>query len=235
MTMAPLVVDGKVYVGNSGGEMGVAGWLAALDVNTGKELWRAYSVGPDSMVRIGADFKPFYSWLRGKDLGETHVAGGRVEARRRRGVGMGHLRSRPASRSIYGTSNTGPWNADQRPGLNLWTSGVFARNADDGMAQLGVRLHAAQRVGLRRRQREHPRRPPDQRADAQGDGAVQSQRLRLHDRPHDRRGARREAVRPRELGVAASTRRRRCRSSSRRSTPCRRDAGCATSARPTSA
>src|SRR5919107_4094953 len=69
MTMAPLVAEGKVYVGNSGGEMGVAGWLAALDANTGKELWRAYSVGPDSMVRIGAEFKPFYSWMKGKDLG----------------------------------------------------------------------------------------------------------------------------------------------------------------------
>ena len=31
MTMAPLVVKGKVLVGNSGGEMGVRGWLAALD------------------------------------------------------------------------------------------------------------------------------------------------------------------------------------------------------------
>ena len=69
MTMAPLVADGKVYVGNSGGEMGVAGWLAALDANSGKELWRAYSVGSDSLVRIGAEFKPFYAWMRGKRRG----------------------------------------------------------------------------------------------------------------------------------------------------------------------
>ena len=25
--MAPLVADGRVYVGNSGGEMGVRGWI----------------------------------------------------------------------------------------------------------------------------------------------------------------------------------------------------------------
>ncbi len=75
MTMAPLVVGDKVYVGNSGGEMGVRGWLAALDVDTGKELWRAYSTGPDADVKIGADFKPFYPWLKGKDLGVTHLAG----------------------------------------------------------------------------------------------------------------------------------------------------------------
>ena len=29
--MAPLVAEGKVLVGNSGGEMGVRGWLTALD------------------------------------------------------------------------------------------------------------------------------------------------------------------------------------------------------------
>ena len=36
ITMAPLVVKGKVLIGNSGGEMGVRGWLTALDENTGK-------------------------------------------------------------------------------------------------------------------------------------------------------------------------------------------------------
>ena len=38
ITMAPLVVKGKVLVGDSGGELGVRGWLAALDVATGKIL-----------------------------------------------------------------------------------------------------------------------------------------------------------------------------------------------------
>lgn len=134
MTMAPLVADGKVYVGNSGGEMGVAGWLAALDVNTGKELWRAYSVGPDSMVRIGPDFKPFYSWMRGKDLGATTWPAGAWK--HGAGAVWGWVTYDPEMHEIFhGTSNTGPWNADQRPGLNLWTSGVFARNTSDGFAR----------------------------------------------------------------------------------------------------
>lgn len=60
MTMAPFVVGNKVYVGNSGGEMGKIGWVAALDVDTGKELWRAFATGPDEIVKIGPDFKPFY-------------------------------------------------------------------------------------------------------------------------------------------------------------------------------
>lgn len=69
MTMAPLVVKGKVLVGNSGGEFGVRGWLTALDVNTGKIVWRAYSTGPDAECLIGESFKPFYEMDQGKDLG----------------------------------------------------------------------------------------------------------------------------------------------------------------------
>ncbi|HEX6576202.1 MAG TPA: PQQ-binding-like beta-propeller repeat protein, partial [Gemmatimonadaceae bacterium] len=65
ITMAPLVVKGKVLVGNSGGEMGVRGWLTALDAGTGKVAWRAYHTGPDKDVLIGSDFKPFYAADRG--------------------------------------------------------------------------------------------------------------------------------------------------------------------------
>ena len=36
MTMAPMVVKGKVLVGNSGGEFGVRGWLKCLDADDGK-------------------------------------------------------------------------------------------------------------------------------------------------------------------------------------------------------
>jgi outer membrane protein assembly factor BamB len=45
--MAPLVVKDKVLVGNSGSELGVRGWLTALDTRTGRIAWRAYSTGPD--------------------------------------------------------------------------------------------------------------------------------------------------------------------------------------------
>ena len=69
ITMAPLVAKGDVYVGDSGGELGVRGWLAALDEDSGKLLWKAYNTGPDSDVLIGADFQPFYASDRGKDLG----------------------------------------------------------------------------------------------------------------------------------------------------------------------
>jgi glucose dehydrogenase len=55
-----LVVKNLVIVGNSGAELGVRGKVVALDVSTGKEVWRAYNTGPDSEVRIGPEFKAFY-------------------------------------------------------------------------------------------------------------------------------------------------------------------------------
>ena len=69
MTMAPFIVRDHVYVGNSGGEFGVRGWLKALDANSGKVLWTAWSTGPDADCLIGSEFKPFYGSEKGQDLG----------------------------------------------------------------------------------------------------------------------------------------------------------------------
>ena len=44
ISLAPLVADGKVMVGASGGEFGMRGFVAALDPDTGKELWRTYTI-----------------------------------------------------------------------------------------------------------------------------------------------------------------------------------------------
>src|SRR5690348_3300616 len=71
MTMAPIVVKGKVIVGSSGGEMGVRGWIAAIDLATGKQLWRAYNIGPDSDIKVGKRFRNFYSTDTSPNQGET--------------------------------------------------------------------------------------------------------------------------------------------------------------------
>ena len=133
LTMAPLVVKDKVLIGNSGGELGVRGWLTALNVKDGKIAWRAYSTGPDAEVLIGPNFKPFYSQDRGKDLGvstwppDAWKIGG--------GTTWGWISYDPQLNLVYyGTGNPGPWNPDQRPGDNKWTSGIFARNPDNGEA-----------------------------------------------------------------------------------------------------
>jgi lanthanide-dependent methanol dehydrogenase len=133
ITMAPMVVKGKVLVGNSGGEFGVRGWLTALDAATGATVWRAYATGPDRDVLIGPLFKPFYESDRGTDLGtktwppEAWKIGG--------GGAWGWISYDPQLDLIfYGTANPGPWNPDQRPGDNKWTAGIFARKPDTGEA-----------------------------------------------------------------------------------------------------
>jgi PQQ-dependent dehydrogenase (methanol/ethanol family) len=133
VTMAPLVVKGKVLVGNSGGEFGVRGWLTALDAKTGKLAWRAYHTGPDKDVLIGTRFKPFYPQDRGKDLGVSTWPG---DAWKIGGGGSwGWISYDPDLNLIYyGTSNPGPWNPDVRPGDNKWTAGIFARDPDNGEA-----------------------------------------------------------------------------------------------------
>ena len=134
ITMSPLIVGKTVLVGDSGGEMGVRGQLTALDLDTGKELWRAYSTGPDADVKIGADFKAPYAWLAGKDLGSTTWP---ADAWRRGGGTIwGWMSYDPDAYLIYlGTSNPSPRVPAQRPGDNLWTSAIFARDPGTGAAK----------------------------------------------------------------------------------------------------
>ena len=75
MSLAPLVIDGKVLVGSSGGELGVRGFVVAYDAESGKELWRTYTI-------------PAPGRARQRDLAE----GRSVEDRRR--LGLGHRRVR---------------------------------------------------------------------------------------------------------------------------------------------
>ncbi len=133
ITMAPLVAAGKVLVGDSGGEMGIRGWITALDEGSGKVVWKAFNTGPDKDVLIGAGFKPFYGSDRGQDLGvktwppEAWKIGGATV--------WGWISYDPKLQLIYyGTSNPGPWNPDQRPGDNKWATGVFARDVNTGEA-----------------------------------------------------------------------------------------------------
>lgn len=134
MTMAPLLIKDKVLVGDSGGEMGVRGWAAALDVKTGKIVWRAYNTGPDKDVLIGSDFKPFYDSEKGKDLG---VSTWPADSWQHGGGSVWGWASYDPDLNLvyYGVSNPGPWNSTLRPGDNKWTAGLWARNPDTGQAR----------------------------------------------------------------------------------------------------
>jgi PQQ-dependent dehydrogenase (methanol/ethanol family) len=140
MTMAPTAAHGKVFVGNSGGEMGIHGWVTALDENSGKIVWRAYSVGSDKDVKIGPRFKPFYASAKGKDLGMKTWPNGRWQSGG--GPVWGWISYDPKTNLIfYGTGNPGPWNSNQREGDNKWTTTIFARDADTGEAVWGDQIN----------------------------------------------------------------------------------------------
>jgi len=135
MTSAPLVVRDKVIVGIAGGEYGVRGYITAYDLNTGKQAWRAYNVGPDQEILVdpqktidGATEQPVgeHSSLKTWRGDEWKLGGGTT---------WGWLTYDPQLNLIYyGSGNPGTWNPTQRPGDNKWSTSIFARNPDTGVA-----------------------------------------------------------------------------------------------------
>jgi len=114
MSVAPLVADGKVMVGASGGELGVRGFVAAYDVDTGRELWRTYTVPAPG--EPGSE-----TWPKGD---QWKTGGGSVWV-----TGNYDPETRLA---FWGTGNGGPWMGDQRPGDNLYTSSTIAIDVATG-------------------------------------------------------------------------------------------------------
>src|SRR5258708_10209077 len=139
MTNAPIVIKDLVIAGISGGEFGVRGRVTAYDVNTGKEVWRAYSTGGGAEVKIVGDENPNYPSMRGKDLGVSTWQGD--EWQHGGGTTWGWYSYDPTSNTFYySTGNPGTWNPDQRPGDNKWSMTIFARNPDNGEAKWAYQM-----------------------------------------------------------------------------------------------
>src|SRR2546421_1420999 len=120
MTHAPIVIKDKVIAGVAGGESGIRGFIAAWDVNTGKEVWRFYTVPgpgePGHETWQGKDGKPNDSWQHG---GAPIWATGSYDPE--------------TNLTYWGTGNAGPdWDGDARLGDNLYSSAVIALDADTG-------------------------------------------------------------------------------------------------------
>ena len=137
-TNAPHVFKDKVITGISGGEWGVRGYVAAYDINTGKQVWKAYSTGPDAEMLIDPD--KTMTWTDGslkpvgKDSslktwqGDQWKIGG--------GTTWGwYSYDKALNLMYYGTGNPSTWNPAQRPGDNRWSMTVMARDVDTGMAK----------------------------------------------------------------------------------------------------
>jgi PQQ-dependent dehydrogenase (methanol/ethanol family) len=134
ITAAPMVIKDKVLCGISGGEYGVQAFLAAFDIHTGKMLWQGYSVGSDKQTLI----LPGQTTSMGKKLGkDTGLTTWKKDQWKNGGGGAWAWISYDPELNLiyYGSGNPGPWNSKQRPGDNKWTSSVFARDLDTGLAK----------------------------------------------------------------------------------------------------
>ncbi len=139
ITAAPLVIKDKVITGISGGEFGVRGFVTANNIDTGEQVWRAFSTGPDAEVLIGDDFKAPYPSHEGKDLGVSTWKDD--EWQRGGGTTWGWYSYDPELNLLYySTGNPGSWNPTQRPGDNKWSMTIFARDADTGMAKWAYQM-----------------------------------------------------------------------------------------------
>jgi PQQ-dependent dehydrogenase (methanol/ethanol family) len=139
MTNAPIVIKDVVIAGISGGEFGVRGRVTAYSAHDGRELWRAYSTGPDSEVKFAGVPNANYASHKGKDLGVSTWQGD--EWRRGGGTTWGWYTYDPElDLFYYSTGNPGSWNPDQRPGDNKWSMTIFARDPDDGVAKWAYQM-----------------------------------------------------------------------------------------------
>ena len=116
-TAPPLPVENMILVGQSKGDWGTRGFLAAVDGTTGEELWRTYTVpGPG---------EPGHETWADPEGTAWHTGGGSLWQ-----VGAYD----PATRlTIWGTANPVPmFDPEFRPGDNLYTNSAVAFNVDDG-------------------------------------------------------------------------------------------------------
>jgi len=138
-TQAPTIVKDKVIIGVSGAEFGVRCFLTAYDLNTGKRVWRAYSMGPDEEMLVDPEKTMSLGKPVGKDSslktwnGDQWKNGG--------GSIWGYTAWDPELNLFYyGTGNPSTWNPAQRAGPDgkqidqKWSMTMFARNPDTGMA-----------------------------------------------------------------------------------------------------
>jgi alcohol dehydrogenase (cytochrome c) len=133
-TATVLPVKDKLLVGISGGEFGVRCHVTAYDQKTGKQLWRAYSMGPDSDTLLDPEKTTSLGKPVGKESSTSTWEGDQWKIGG--GCTWGWYSYDPTLNLVYyGSGNPSTWNPKQRPGDNKWSMTIFARDADTGVAK----------------------------------------------------------------------------------------------------
>jgi PQQ-dependent dehydrogenase (methanol/ethanol family) len=131
ITGAPRVVKGLVLIGNGGAEYGVRGYITAYDADTGRQVWRFYTVpgNPALPPEDKAMAVALKTWSTGGTNNKWWEQGGG-------GTPWDSMAYDPDLDLLYvGTGNGSSWNRNLRSpggGDNLYLSSIIALKPETG-------------------------------------------------------------------------------------------------------
>lgn len=136
---APLAHDGRIYLGVSGGPLGIRGWVKCFDAADGREIWTWHTIpSPEEGGWWGewVETLPGTDIDLGRDIGAERADSARTaDSWRRGGAAMWMTPTLDVERGLLFVSigNPAPELTDhRRPGDNRWSVSVCALRADDG-------------------------------------------------------------------------------------------------------
>jgi alcohol dehydrogenase (cytochrome c) len=123
-TAAPLIADGLLLTGVSGGEFGVIGRVEARDPKTGKMVWTRPVVEGHMGYKDGKE-NGISGTTNATWPGDTWKTGGAA-------TWLGGTYDAKTGLAYFGTGNPGPWNSHLRKGDNLYSTSTVAIDVKTG-------------------------------------------------------------------------------------------------------
>ncbi len=123
-TAAPLIAEGLLMTGLSGGEFGVVGRVEARDPKTGKMVWSRPVVEGHMGYKDGKE-NGITGTTNASWPGETWKTGGATPW-------LGGSYDPKTQLAYFGTGNPGPWNSHVRKGDNLYSTSTVAIDPKTG-------------------------------------------------------------------------------------------------------
>lgn len=123
-TAAPLIAEGLLITGLSGGEFGVVGRVEARDPKTGKMVW-SRPVVEGHMGYLNGKENGITGTTNASWPGETWKTGGAAPW-------LGGTYDPKTGLAYFGTGNPGPWNSHVRKGDNLYSTSTVAIDVKTG-------------------------------------------------------------------------------------------------------
>jgi quinohemoprotein ethanol dehydrogenase len=126
ITGAPRVFNGKVIIGQGGGDSGSRGYVTAYDQRTGRQIWRFYTVPGSPEENQGDPVMEMAAKTWNGEWWKTGTGGT---------VWHGMTFDPEFNRVYIGTGNSGPYDPEKRSpggGDNLFLASIVALDADTG-------------------------------------------------------------------------------------------------------